>query len=100
VTRYTIGADFERKVKKDLESRAWLVVRSAGSRGRADLWAIAPGRTVALIQCKRDAKLSEAERLGLVTEAAAFECIPILAYKDAGVRYLELGEGEPVEWHP
>ena len=34
------GEDFEARVKADLESKGWFVVRSAGSRGPADLVAV------------------------------------------------------------
>jgi Holliday junction resolvase len=101
VTRYTRGADFERKVKKHLELHAWSVTRSAGSHGLADLVAVAPGPTVAYIQCKRDAKLSNQERSDLVLHCMAFDCVPILAHKDGKeIKYLELFAGAPMEWHP
>lgn len=33
------GADFERRCRQDLEDAGWQVVRSAASKGPADLWA-------------------------------------------------------------
>jgi Holliday junction resolvase len=102
MTRYTRGADFERKVKKHLEAYAWSVTRSAGSHGLADLVAIAPGPVVAYVQCKRDARLSKQDRIDLVTHCLAFDCVPILAFKsEMGISYLELFEGAaPMEWYP
>jgi Holliday junction resolvase len=101
VTRYSRGADFERKTKAHLEAHAWCVTRAAGSHGMWDLVAIAPGPVVALIQCKRDAKLSKEDRTNLITHSLAFDCVPILAFKDGpGIKYLELFEGAPMEWHP
>lgn len=52
MTRYSAGAAFEREVKRWLEDRGWLVIRSAGSHGIADLVALQRGRRTRLIQCK------------------------------------------------
>jgi len=54
-SNYRKGADFERRVKKKLESDGWIVFRSAGSHSPADL--IAAKRDTQkfeylLIQCK------------------------------------------------
>jgi Holliday junction resolvase len=59
-TNYRRGADFERRVVKDLEGRGWSVVRSAGSHKPADVVAMLHGSTVC-VQCKRDARLPPAE---------------------------------------
>jgi len=40
VSRYDAGAAAERKAKAELEERGYLVVRSAGSKGPADLIAV------------------------------------------------------------
>jgi Holliday junction resolvase len=102
MTRYSRGADFERKVKKHLERHGWSVTRAAGSRGPWDLDAKAPGPVCAYIQCKRDAKLSKQDRSKLILHCLAFDIVPIMAYKDADgeIAYLELFEGPPMEWHP
>jgi Holliday junction resolvase len=100
MTRYAVGADFERKVKLDLANHAWSVTRAAGSHGMWDLVAVAPGPVVAYIQCKRDARISREDRENLITHCLAFNCVPILAYKDQGIKYLELFQGAPMEWHP
>ena len=50
------GANFERRVRVQLEAQGWLVVRAAGSRGPFELVALRSdggGRTIVrLIQCK------------------------------------------------
>ncbi len=51
MTKYTIGARFERDVKKALEDKGWVVVRSAGSLGCIDLVVINRPHAVT-IQCK------------------------------------------------
>jgi Holliday junction resolvase len=101
MTQYSRGADFERKTKKGLELRGWSVTRAAGSHGMWDLVAVSPGPMVAYVQCKRDAKLSKEDRLNLITHCLAFNCVPILAFKDGkDIKYLELFDGPPMEWHP
>jgi len=50
---YHIGARFERKVKKWLESQGWWVIRSAGSKGPVDLVAYKEGPKLLFIQCKK-----------------------------------------------
>jgi Holliday junction resolvase len=101
MTQYSRGADFERKVKLDLATHAWSVTRAAGSHGMWDLVAVSPGPTVVYIQCKRDAKLSKEDRTNLITHCLAFNCVPVLAYKDGkDIKYLELFLGAPMEWHP
>lgn len=58
---YRRGANFERRVKRKLESEGWFVIRSAGSQGPVDLVALKPFK-VMLIQCRRSGFLSAAER--------------------------------------
>lgn len=55
-TNYRRGADFERRVVRDLEGRGWSVVRSAGSHKPADVVAMVGGITIC-VQCKRDGRL-------------------------------------------
>lgn len=60
-TPYSKGANFERRVKKELEKYGWFVVRSAGSKSPVDLVAIKYGKCV-MYQCKYgDAKMSKKE---------------------------------------
>ena len=48
---YRKGADFERELKRRMETEGWFVVRSAGSKTPVDIVAIRSG-FVRLIQCK------------------------------------------------
>ena len=67
---YNRGRAFEYRVKKHLEDRGYLVVRSAGSKSPFDLVAIPTKEyeedngfsNVLLIQCKYGAKISKKER--------------------------------------
>jgi Holliday junction resolvase len=52
MNNYTRGVVIERRAQAELEALGYLVIRAAGSKGPADLVAIAPGG-VRLIQCKR-----------------------------------------------
>ena len=100
MTNYSRGATFERDVKKDMERHGWLVTRAAGSHGLWDLKAIAPGPIVALVQCKRDGRLAIDDRRSLRDIASAFDCIPILSYKDDGIKYAHIWGENYVDWHP
>jgi len=54
-SQYRRGADFENKVKEDFEDAGYYVMRSAGSKGVADLIALdmlLPGRRPVMVQCK------------------------------------------------
>lgn len=101
MTRYKRGADFERKVKVDLQAHGWFVVRSAGSHGPVDLVAQAPGPSVAWIQCKRDGRMSSEDQDALINLALAFNAIPVLAYKEKKeVCYAELFAEGIMDWSP
>ena len=63
-SQYRRGADFERALKKHLESKGYFVVRSAGSKGPVDLVAIGTGAEVIFIQCKIG-KISQKELTAL-----------------------------------
>ena len=60
MTQYQRGANFEREVKKYLEEMGYYVMRSAGSKGLADLIALKKGKTL-LIQCKISGDISPKE---------------------------------------
>ena len=62
VSRYDGGAALERAAKKLLEGSGYYVVRSAGSKGVADMVALKPDEVV-LVQCKTDGYLSPGERV-------------------------------------
>ena len=69
MSRYSVGANFERTVKKKLEKENWYVLRSAGSHSIVDLVCFRGGE-VRLVQCKVDGYLSPNER-GQLLELAA-----------------------------
>ena len=62
MSRYDGGADLERAAKKLLEDGGYYVIRSAGSKGKADLVALKAGETV-LVQCKTDGYVTPADRV-------------------------------------
>jgi len=51
MTKYTVGANWEREVQHRLQAVGWEVYRSAGSKGRADLLAFSPGKEI--IRCQQ-----------------------------------------------
>jgi hypothetical protein len=100
MTQYSRGADFERKVKKDLIAHGAMVDRTAGSRGTHDLVAIWPGPEVVLIQCKRDGRMSIEDRRAFVLEGLTYDCTTVLAYSDKGIQYSELSGDQYIDWEP
>jgi Holliday junction resolvase len=65
---YIRGRAFEYRVKKDLEDKGYIVVRSAGSKSPFDLVAISlkvQYPDVILVQCKYGAKITKKERENL-----------------------------------
>lgn len=70
MNRYRKGADFERALAAALRSRGIWVIRSAGSKGPADLVAWHGGRK-ALIQCKAGGNASPLEVQALRAAARA-----------------------------
>ena len=88
--RYIAGKKFEYKVKEHYEKEGYYVVRTAGSKGIADLVAI-PNREnyflpelALLIQCKKTSykKLSKREIREFLETASKYKAIPILATKE------------------
>lgn len=61
--RYAKGTRFEYKIRDDLSSRGYLVVRAAGSKGKAkiDLVAFRLGAPMMLIQAKTGGAISKLE---------------------------------------
>ena len=81
-TNYASGRNFEYRVRDWLESRGYTVIRSAGSRGFADLVALAPGE-VLLVQCTTsEESKSESYRSDFREEAEMCGGIPLLVYKE------------------
>jgi Holliday junction resolvase len=89
VNQYRRGSRFELQVKKMFEARGYYVMKSAGSRGIADL--IALDKVSAqecgphiLIQCKLDGVMSEKEKSELVQLAILTHTTAMLVYKADG----------------
>lgn len=104
MTRYATGAVLERRVEADLQKHGWFARRSPGSRGKVDVLAIAPlsdGLLIAaMIQCKRDGRMSLEDRRALELLASAFNAIPILAYLDDGIQYSRIDGDSYKDWSP
>lgn len=108
-TNYSRGAEFERKVARDLEGHGYVWVRSAGSHSPADILALRVGETLA-VQCKRNGRLDPEEWNEFYCWAALAGATPILASKGprgSGIIYSRLtsrkdGRGrQPLEsWTP
>ena len=77
-TNYRRGADFERRVGRDLEGRGWSVVRSAGSHKPADVVAMRGGTTVC-VQCKRDGRLPPEEWNKFLDWCLVAGAVPVMA---------------------
>lgn len=78
MSNYRLGVAFERRTKTLLESMGYLVIRSAGSHGIADLVAIRAD-TVLLVQCKRRGVISQEELNSLYDCAHKVGCKPVVA---------------------
>lgn len=86
--RYRAGADFERNLKLWLEDCGYQVIRSAGSKGAADLVAFRVGTDPLLIQCKlSNGLIPPAERVGLMeAHRHLAHSHPIVAYREGDGR--------------
>jgi Holliday junction resolvase len=98
MTNYARGAYLEHQTKQALESYGWVVQRSAGSHGGADLWACRAGKKTLFVQCKilgpgRDMpRVDPRERAELweAAEKAGARAIIATRYRDGWVTLLEL----------
>ena len=86
------GTDFERRVRRRLESEGWFVVRSAGSRGPVDLVAVRRnghgGCEVRLIQCKAGQPHFTLNDWSLLVQAALDAgATAWLAYRDSAASH-------------
>ena len=80
MSRYDGGADLERAAKKVLEDSGYYVVRSAGSKGAADLVALKMGEAL-LVQCKKGGRyLEPAERVALRKLALSVGAVCLVAW--------------------
>lgn len=90
------GDRFERLCRLALSNQGWLVVRSAGSLGCADLVAFRADHQPWFISCKatQNPYLRPAEWLRLYNTAISVNAVPVLAYKNGlgvnGIEYLAL----------
>ena len=85
MTHYSRGAAFERLVKADLEKRGYLVVRSAGSHGVADLVAVpgddCAGGATLLVQCKTSGRMSPKERQEMTATSMNYDALAVRAWR-------------------
>ena len=81
------GDYFERQVRDTLTEHGWVVIRAAGSRGIADLWAARHDRTLMFVQCKISGRIDPAERTALldVAELAGARAVVAMRPRDGRV---------------
>lgn len=104
MTNYARGADFERRVLKDMEAKGYIAVRAAGSHTPADVYCIKPWETV-LVQCKRDGRLGPSEWNRFFHHCQKAGAVPIMACagENGGIKYYRLtaekvgGTRQPME---
>jgi Holliday junction resolvase len=76
------GRDNEHQAMKQLAAAGYeLVMRSAGSKGVADVIALKPGQ-VLLVQAKRNGNMTVAEWNGLYSLAVRLGCVPLAARRE------------------
>lgn len=63
------GDYFERQTRAALRALGWVVNRSAGSMGAADLWALRRGNTALFVSCKLNGRIDPHERAVLLSTA-------------------------------
>lgn len=101
---YRSGAEFERAVRAHLIADGYEVIRSAGSKTKIDLVVFKPGQAV-FVQCKRDGRISPAERVELLRLASYIGALPVVAWKQVGrsaIHYWRLtgpGPQHRIEWN-
>ena len=97
MTHYAKGCSFEYKARNKLQAAGYLVVRSAGSKGPADLVALRQGE-VLLVQAKKNGRLSKREEAELVVIANKYGACPVLC--GPGLRFERLRDGQRLELDP
>jgi len=88
-SKYRKGHRWELKIKKIWEEKGYVVYRSAGSKGAADLIALKDGKIV-LIQVKVNKKPSRSEVLKLKKEAKKCKATPLLVLWNSKKREVEV----------
>ena len=76
---YRDGRKLEYAAHHLLTDNGYIMFRTAGSHGKADLIAFKPGE-ILLIQCKLDGEMGPADRADLVKMAALVDAVPLVAY--------------------
>jgi Holliday junction resolvase len=89
MTRYSRGADKERRLMARLETAGWIVYRSAGSHGAADLVALRRECRPLLVQVKGTAAgpfamFGPEDRHDLCQEARFAGALPVLGWWPPG----------------
>lgn len=103
MSHYRAGRDFEHAVRAALVSDGYDVIRSAGSKTKVDLAAFKAGQAL-FVRCKRDGRISPAERVELLRMARHIGAVPIVAWKQprsTAIHYSRLtgpGPRDRVEW--
>jgi len=88
-SRYRKGHRWELKVKKMWEAKGFVVYRSAGSKGAADLIALRDGQIV-LIQVKVNSKPSRSEVAKLLKEAKKCKATALVVVWNSKKREIEV----------
>lgn len=86
MSNYSRGANFERRVMKNLEARSWTVFRSAGSHSPVDLVAIRMGE-VQLYQCQIDKHFAPGKRAAVIELARVNHFQAWLAWREGNKLY-------------
>jgi len=85
-TAYRRAAEFENRVKDDMEDAGYFVMRSAGSKGVADLVALdmlLPAARPVMVQCKLDTGTMSVDAWNRFLDVAALcGAVPLLALED------------------
>jgi Holliday junction resolvase len=82
------GDYFERQVVLTMRAHGWVVVRSAGSLGVADLVALRKGNTPTLVSCKLGGRIDPAERTAILDAADIAGARAVVAMRPKGGRVL------------
>lgn len=88
VTQYQRGADFERRVQKDMASKGYLALRTPGSKTPCDVHCFSKGRDFVFIQCKTGGALGPDEWNKFMDYCEEWGATPIMAEKaKRGINY-------------
>lgn len=80
---YKRGRNFEYRVKKDMEKRGYLVLRSPASKSPVDLYCIKRNELV-FIQCKLHGQIGVSEWNAFFNLSQSVGALPILAENESG----------------